>query len=112
MINRWHRFPRRRPKKEGRYQCVIRYGLGGTIYEPTVVDLYWIIAPDRGGIWVDCRRKNVFDGYKVFMPNRAPIEDNRVWEDNLCERIDVMAFRKIPRLPFLFKRSRKKHHLL
>lgn len=99
MINFWRRYPRRKPKKEGWYQCVIQDG--------GVMDLYFWFKPDVGGVWKDKRRQQVFDGYKVYKPSRAPIDDNRVWGDELCERIDVVAWKKIPRVSRRFRRKEK-----
>lgn len=98
VFNFWRKYPRRQPKQEGWYQCTVKYGLSGKIENPMVMDLYWWHAPDRGGIWVDRRRESVFDGYKVYLPNRAAIDDNRVFRDNCCERIDVIAWRKLPKV--------------
>ena len=55
------------------------------------MDLYF-----HDGYWVDRRRKQVFEGYKVYKPSRAAIEDNRVWNDELCDREDVIAWRRLP----------------
>lgn len=107
IFNRWRKYPKRKPKNEGQYQCIVKFGFGGQIEKPTVLDLFWWYAPDRGGVWIDRRRKNVFDGYKVYESCRAPIEDNRVFGDSLCERVDVVAWRKMPRIPWGF-RSKKK----
>lgn len=93
IFNRWRKGE---PRQEGWYQCTVQHGFG--IDEPRVMDLYWWYAPDRGGVWVDRRRESVFDGYKVYLPNRAAIDDNRVFRDNDCERIDVIAWRKLPKV--------------
>lgn len=106
IFNRWRKFPRRKPKAEGRYLCIVRYGLGGVIESPTIMDLYWWYAPDHGGVWIDRRRKNVFDGYKVYSSSRAPIEDNRVFGDSLCERIDVLAWKRPGRIPFRLRKNK------
>lgn len=103
IFNFWIKYPRRKPKNEGWYQCVAQHGNG--INQPRVMDLYFWFKPDVGGVWVDRRRKDVFMGYKVYKASRAPIEDNRVWEDSDCERIDVVAWKKLPRVP---RRWRKK----
>lgn len=98
IFNRWRKYPRRKPRKEGWYQCTVRYGYDGEEESIIVMDLYFWFAPDRGGVWVDRRRKEVFEGYKVYYPCRAAIDYNRVWEDSLCERVDVMAWKKLPRV--------------
>ena len=77
-----------RPRKDGRYLCTTTAGY--------VLDLYYIIR-DGEGKWIDIRRKNVFDGYKVYKSGREPLEYNRVFEDSLCERIDILAWKKLPR---------------
>lgn len=107
IFNRWRKYPRRKPKNEGWYQCTVQYGLSGQDESPIVMDLYWWYAPDRGGIWVDRRRESVFDGYKVYKPSRAAIEENRVFRDNDCERIDVIAWKKMPRIYRWWKFKRK-----
>lgn len=98
VFNFWRPLKWFKPKKEMWYQCTVKYGLSGKIENPMIMDLYWWNAPDRGGIWVDRRRESVFDGYKVYLPNRAAIDDNRVFRDNCCERIDVIAWRKLPKI--------------
>lgn len=96
IFNRWKKYPKRKPKEEGWYQCTVLYGINGTANEcPTVMDLYWWNAPDRGGVWLNKDRQGIFDGYKVFLPCRAPIDDNRVYTDSLCERVDVIAWREL-----------------
>lgn len=109
IFNRWRKYPKRKPNNEGRYQCIVKYGFGGQIEKPTIIDLYWWYAPDRGGVWIDRRRKNVFDGYKVYLANRAPIEDNLAFGDSLCERVDVVAWRKMPRIPWRFGKKKKEN---
>jgi len=105
LLNRWRKYPKRKPKEEGWYQCIVKYGFGGTIENPIVLDLYWYRYSGNGFIWEDRRRISVFDGYKVYLPNRAPLDTNRIDRDNVCERIDVIAWRKLPRIP---KKWRKK----
>lgn len=91
LINLWRKYPKRKPKKEGWYQCTVKHGFG--IDKPRVMDLYF-----HDGYWTDRRRKQVFEGYKVYKPTRASIEDNRVWGDELCDRDDVIAWRKLPNI--------------
>lgn len=81
-----------KPKKDGWYQCTAAHG--GGLNSPRVMDLYFRTWDDK---WVDPRRQTVFDGYKVYESCRAPIEDNRVYTDTECERIDILAWRKLPR---------------
>ena len=104
IINKWNRYPKKKPKNEGWYQCTVQHGYG--LNKPKVMDLYFCFSSDRGGIWVDRRRQQVFYGYKVYKPSRAPIEDNRLWKDELCERIDVVAWKKLPNV-YKIRRSLK-----
>ena len=94
IFNRWRKYPNHKPKKDGWYQCTVQHGFG--IDQLRVMDLYFCTI-DRE-CWLDKRRRQVFDGYKVYKPSRAPIDDNRVWEDGLCERNDVLAWRNLPRV--------------
>lgn len=93
LFNYWRK--RRKPKKEGWYQCTVRHGNG--LYSPAVMDLYFWFKPDVGGVWLDKRRKQVFDGYQVYKSSRATTPDNRVWEDCLCERDDIIAWKYLPK---------------
>lgn len=93
LFNRWRKYPKRKPKESGVYQCTVQYGYGGMEDHLAILDLRYQKESDK---WTDIRRQHVFDGYKVYASCRAPIEDNRVYTDGLCERIDVMAWRKLP----------------
>lgn len=86
IFNRWRRYPRVKPKKDGWYQCTVDRGNG-----LGVMDLYYDTR--YGGRWIDLRRKQVFNGYKVYKAGREPLEYNRVFEDSLCDREDVMAWK-------------------
>lgn len=118
LFNFWRKYPFWKPKKAGWYQCTVMYGSG--FASSKVMDLYFTpyedIAVDKeeelseyerrkNGNWIDYRRQQVFQGYKVYKPSRAAIEDNRVWEDNLCERIDVVAWRKLPN-PYKWRKEK------
>lgn len=92
MINLWRPYSFIQPKKDGWYQCTCKHGKGEN--NPSVMDLYFIKHENK---WVDKRRQTVFEGYKVYESCRAPIEDNRVYTDTSCERIDVTAWRKLPK---------------
>lgn len=96
IFNFWRKYPRRKPKKSGMYQCLVRYGLSGQVENPVILELYY---SDWKDCWIDQRRSSVFGGYKVYQDCRAPIEDNRVMEDSLCTRIDVIAWREMPKIP-------------
>lgn len=94
IFNRWRRYPKRKPKYTGWYQCTVRKGV--------IMDLYFNVRECR---WIDRRRQQVFDGYKVYKPGREPLEYNRVNTDQLCERIDVVAWKKLPKPSRLSKKE-------
>lgn len=96
IFNFWRKYPRRKPKKSDMYQCLVRYGLSGQVENHVILELYY---SDWKDCWIDQRRSSVFSGYKVYQACRAPIEDNRVMEDSLCTRIDVIAWREMPKIP-------------
>lgn len=98
MINFWRPFKYIKPKEPGSYLCTVMHGKGEN--QPVVMELYYSL----GGNWINKHRKNVFDGYKVYASTRAPIDSNRVWVDYLCERIDVVAWKKMPKV---YKRGNK-----
>lgn len=87
IINFWKRYPKRKPKEEGWYLCTLQNGT-------RVIDLYYDSLLDK---WIDKRRQSVFNGYKVYKSGREPLEYNRVFEDSKCERIDVVAWKKLPK---------------
>ena len=88
MINLWRAYPRRKPKSDGFYLCTIDVG------ERYVTRLYF---DSHNNKWVDWTRQKVFEGYVVFKPQRAPIPDNRVYTDSLCDRTEeVIAWKKLP----------------
>ena len=84
IFNFWRPFPFI-PPKEGRYLCCLDNGM--------VIDLYF----RYDGKWIDTRRQNVFDGYKCYKAGREPLEYNRIFEDSLCVRENVVAWKAIPR---------------
>lgn len=89
-INLWKKYPKRKPKENGVYLCTCS-GVSGKY----VIDLYFDTI--EGGKWIDKRRQNVFDGYKVYAAGRPTMEYNRVWSDGLCERDNVIAWKEMPR---------------
>lgn len=91
IFNLWRPFKYIKPRKSGKYQCTIKHGCGIDI--PDVVELYYT----EDSQWVNKNRQNVFDGYKVYNACREPIEVNRVYTDSACLRIDVVAWRDLPR---------------
>lgn len=88
IFNIWRQYPKRYPKEAGYYLC--------TMKNKTMMILYYdrLDGEDK---WIDMSRKNVFDGYKVYKAGREPLEYNRVYEDGLCERVDILAWKKIPK---------------
>lgn len=95
MFNRWRKYPRKKPKEFGWYQCTVDCSDDRRKFK--VMDLYF---DANHNLWLDLRRQNVFDGYKTYHVSRAPIEENRYWTDSLCDRtLAVVAWRKLPK-PF------------
>lgn len=91
ILNFWRPISLFRPKKAGWYQCTVRV----ETYNTRVMNLYFDTI--EGGKWLDLKRQKVFDGYKVYKPGRETLEYHRVHTDELCERIDILAWRKLPR---------------
>lgn len=91
IFNRWRKYPKKKPKESGWYTCTVQ-----DILDPDkrkTMDLYFELA--YRGRWIDTRRSTVFEGYKVYQPCRYVTEENRVWEDNLCDMtIWVLAWKK------------------
>lgn len=103
MFNFWRRYPRFKPKKAGWYQCTVI--TGDDCSKLKVMDLYYLYV---SMMWIDRRRQDVFDGYQVYKPCRAPIAENHVYRDILCDRtLAVVAWRKLPK-PCRWK-ARKEH---
>lgn len=102
IFNRWRKYPKHKPKESGWYQCTVKHGYGTD--KPRVMDLYFDITLNTYW-WIDRRRQQVFDGYRVYLFSRAPIDDNRVFKDSLCERDDVLAWRKLPKVYELARRK-------
>lgn len=96
MFNRWKPYPKYKPKEKGWYQCSIRYGEEkGEAY---VMDLWW---DDKREVWKDNRRLNVYQTYEVYGWGGSIIDTpvkQRIWHDNLCERNDVIAFKRLPKI--------------
>lgn len=93
ILNFWRPYPNWKPRKEGWYQCTVRNEEDPTI--TYVLDLYFRPSDKK---WIDKRRQRVFYGYKVYKAGREPLEYNRVHTDRLCERDDVIAWKKLPRV--------------
>ena len=99
LFNFWRRYPRRKPKEDGYYLCTI--AMGET--DGYVLKLFYNTRTDK---WTDIRRQKVFDGYVVYKVCRAPIEENRVYTDGMCDRTDeVVAWKQLPKA-YCVKRKR------
>lgn len=88
LFNFWKPYPLFRPKKDGRYLCTVMDD------KRKVIELHY--STHNEGSWVDIRRQRVFDGYKVYKQCREPMDYNRVFTDGLCERNDVIAWKRLP----------------
>lgn len=99
IFNFWRPYPLLRPKEDGWYFCSVTEGKRG------VIELYY--STHNGGGWFDLRRQNVFDGYKVYKSGREPLDYNRVFTDTLCERIDILAWKRLPKPCFWRKDKRE-----
>lgn len=93
MINFWKPSWLFQPKNSGWYLCTVVHGNG--LNKPRVMELYFDAITNK---WINRHRQLVFDGYNVYESCRAPIDSNRVYFDSDCERIDVVAWRKKPRI--------------
>jgi hypothetical protein len=48
--------------------------------------------------WINLTRQLVFDGYKVYELGRAPMEEDRYYTGSEYERIDILAWKKLPNI--------------
>lgn len=96
MIKIWWRYPLFKPRKDGSYLCTLNNGRLMILYYDAI---------DRK--WYDKSRLSVFQGYKVYKQGREPIESNRVTEDGLCYRDEVIAFKRLPRHAFIFPEKKE-----
>lgn len=92
IFNLWRPYKWFKPKTDGIYLCTVAHGAGENI--PKVMELKFTKWNSK---WIRAERQNVFDGYQVYESCRAPIHDNLVYSDSECERIDVIAWKKLPR---------------
>ena len=97
MIKLWHSYKHRKPKEDGDYLCIVPIL---SLYDNdkntfTIKQLYYNTRMDK---WIDKSRLSVFSGYVVYKCCRAPIDENRVYSDALCEREDVMYWKKLPKV--------------
>ena len=93
MFNRWRKYPKRKPKKCGEYLCTVKYGSNLDMSKVMILSFDTI----DGGKWIDESRQNVFDGYKVYISGKVPMESNRVFTDGLCKRDFVVAWKRLPK---------------
>lgn len=91
IFNPWRKYPKRKPKEDGWYLCTVYDEDNEKSY---VMRLYYRSMDKK---WRNNDRISVFQGYNVYKVCRAPIEENRVYRDGLCERDDVVAWKKLPR---------------
>nr|WP_296955186.1 hypothetical protein [uncultured Mediterraneibacter sp.] len=103
VFNLWRPIWLMNPRKSGWYQCTVAHGGGENI--PKVMELYF---QDWNENWLNPRRQNVFDGYKVYESGRAPIDEYRVYTDGECTREDVIAWRKLPRCYGWWRKKRNR----
>lgn len=88
IFNRWRRYPKRKPRKDGWYLCTVQHEFGRGM-----LVLYY----DGRDRWENRSRQNVFDGYQVYKVCRVPNAETRVWTDGLCEPGNVVAWKKLPK---------------
>ena len=93
IINKWRKYPKQKPKKYGKYLCKVLYGSELEHNEVVILTFDTI----DGGKWIDENRQSVFDGYKVYISGKVPMESNRVFTDGLCKRDFVVAWKKLPK---------------
>lgn len=94
--NRWNEYPKKKPAKDGWYQCSVRYG--NEPGEAYVMDLFYYADKD---IWRDNRRQGVFNIYEVYRPCKGPDGNaamERIYHDHLCIRDDVIAWKNLPKI--------------
>ena len=101
IFNFWRPYPLLKPRYDGWYQCTIRHG--ENMEKAYVADLLYKARENK---WIDTRRQQVFEGYKVYKSGRATVEENRVYSDRLCVRDSVVAWKKLPRV---YKGGKKRH---
>lgn len=88
----WKQFNKKKPKKNGWYQCTIEIpGL-----ERRVIDLHWYNNIQG---FIDTRRQDVFSTYEVYDFNDDTKEfDKYTITDKSCDLTNyVIAWRKLPR---------------
>lgn len=94
FFNPWRKYPKHKPKENGTYLCTVSFDDDSV----KVMELRYIAWSKR---WVDTRRDSVFNGYKVYKPCRATLEENRLYKDSLCDLTGgVTAWKKLSK-PFI-----------
>lgn len=104
----WRRFPKKKPKKDGWYQCTIEFGSDHFI-QHYVMDLFWDGKYAGVGRWKDNRRQEIFNTCHVyaFDPTVKAPNNRRLTTNHLCDRTDsVVAWRKMSK-PFTTAKYRK-----
>ncbi len=109
----WKRFPNKKPKKSGWYQCTISFQRlttddGKDVYQTYVMDLYYYKGTER---FIDNRARNIFDSYEVYAYREGAYQKVRLnyWDSPNCDRTKhVVAWRKLPK-PYLIKGRRYYH---
>lgn len=90
----WKNFKKRKPPKEGWYDCTLSFEVGHDdygrpIFTSYVMDLWWDPYYER---WTDRRREYVFRDYRVFSDATMT---QIMHTDELCERTAyVTAWKK------------------
>lgn len=91
MFNYWRNYPKRKPTKDGLYLCTIDMGAGIHI----VKQLWYNTRQDK---WINKERLSVFNMYDVYRCCLTPNDENRVIDDELCDRTDdVIYWRMLPK---------------
>lgn len=96
MLNIWKPYPKYKPKEKGWYMCSIKYGKDQD--KAYVMDLWWDPIKEA---WKDNRRLHVFKVYEVYGYGSNILDQptkKRLYQDNLCERTTVIAFKKLPKI--------------
>lgn len=96
-VKQWSEYPKKKPKKSGKYLCSIYIEHGDGRAQSYVMDLWYDVKTNR---WLDNRRINVFDTHEVYGHDKGPNGEEvlvRMYKDRLCIRNDVVAFKFLPR---------------
>lgn len=99
MANKWFEYPKKKPKKDGWYQCTVDFEFDevNRIRKSYVMDLYYYTETDQ---WCDNRRQSVFNEYEVYRYCKGPNGNaalERVYTGNDCVRNDVIAWKNLPK---------------